>query len=116
MDASDPGALCGSVIDEIFARLGCSWGSEGAKRGPKNENIHILAVLTPQTARERPSSKHNSYLRYREVLWRQNRDFKFFRFGSRHGVPWADMGPPTGNRWAPGATSQPLFPSYMTLQ
>ena len=25
-------------------------GSEGAKRGPKNENIHILAVLTPQTA------------------------------------------------------------------
>ena len=33
-----------------LARLGCSRGSEGAKRGPKNENIHILAVLTPQTA------------------------------------------------------------------
>ena len=26
------------------------------------------------------------------------------------------MGPPTGNRWAPGATSGPLFPSNMTLQ
>ena len=27
-----------------------SRGSEGAKRGPKNENLHILAVLTPETA------------------------------------------------------------------
>jgi len=26
------------------------------------------------------------------------------------------MGPPTGNRGAPGATSGPLFPSNMTLQ
>ena len=26
------------------------------------------------------------------------------------------MGPPTGNRGAPGATSGPLFSSYMTLQ
>ena len=33
-----------------LARLGCSQGSEGAKRGPKNENLHILAVLTPETA------------------------------------------------------------------
>ena len=32
-----------------MARLGCSRGSEGAKRGPKNENLHILAVLTPET-------------------------------------------------------------------
>ena len=52
----------------------------------------------------------------REVLWRQNRDFKFFRFGSRTFACCADMGPPTGNRGAPGATSGPLFPSNMTLQ
>ena len=39
-----------------------------------------------------------------------------FRFGSRTFACCADMGPPTGNRGAPGATSGPLFPSHMTLQ
>ena len=28
----------------------------------------------------------------------------------------SDMGPPTGNRGAPGATGGPLFSSHMTLQ
>merc|ERR1712218_194449 len=31
-------------------RLGHPQGSEGARRGPKNENCHILAVSTPETA------------------------------------------------------------------
>ena len=30
--------------------LGHPRGSEGAKKGPKNENCHILAVSTPETA------------------------------------------------------------------
>ena len=29
---------------------GLRGGQKGAKRGPKNENLHILAVLTPETA------------------------------------------------------------------
>ena len=39
-----------------------------------------------------------------------------FRLASRMFACCADMGPPTGNRGAPGATSGPLFPSNMTLQ
>ena len=49
MDASPPGALCGSVFDAIWPVSAVPGAKRGAKRGPKNQN-HILAVLTPETA------------------------------------------------------------------
>ena len=54
-----------------------------------------------------------------EVLRRTqevHQGLEFFRLASRTFAPWADMGPPTGNRGAPGATGGPLFSSHMTLQ
>ena len=109
-------AHCVEVFWTPFGPSRPSPGSKGSKKGPKNGNFHILAVSTPKTALGQSSSKHKSYLRYRDGLWRFNRDFYLFRFSSRKLATWADMGPPTGNRGAPGATSGPLFPSHMTLQ
>ena len=50
MDVSDPGALCGSVFDEIWPVSAVPKAQRGPKGGPKNENLHMLAVLTPETA------------------------------------------------------------------
>ena len=115
MDASHLGTLYGSVLD---ARRPVS-AVPGAPRGPKGaQKMRIVTFWPfrpPKRPRGRSSSKHKSYLRYRDGLWRFNRDLNFFRFGSRKLATWADMGPPTGNRGAPGATSGPLFPSHMTL-
>merc|ERR1712055_1165551 len=95
------------------AVLGAPRGPEG---GPKMRIVTFWPFRPPKRPQGRSSSKHKSYLRYRNGLWRSNRDFKFLRFGSRKLATWADMGPPTGNQGAPGATSGPLFPSHMTLQ
>ena len=50
MDASHPGTLCGSVFDAIWPVSAVPGAQRGPKRGPKNENLHILAVLSPETA------------------------------------------------------------------
>ena len=116
LDASHPGTLCGSVLDArrpVSAVPGAPRGPEG---GPKMRIVTFRPFRPPKRPRGRSSSKYKSYLRYRNGLWRFNRDFNFFRFGSRTFACCADMGPPTGNRGAPGATSGPLFPSNMTLQ
>merc|ERR1739840_7689 len=88
----------------------------GPKRGPKMRIVTFWPFRAPKRPRGRSSSKHKSYLRYRDSLWRFNRDLIFFRFGSRTFACCADMGPPTGNRGALGPRVGPLFPSHMTLQ
>ena len=84
----------------IFLKKCCighpySRDSEGAKRAPKMKMFTFWLFRPPNRPQERSSSKHKSYLRYHEDLWRQNRD-------------WQPRGP--------GATSGPFFPSTMTLQ
>ena len=49
MDASDPGALCGSVFDAIWPVSAVPGAQRGPKGAPKIKNIRMLAVLTPQT-------------------------------------------------------------------
>ena len=50
MDASDPGALCGSVFDAIWPVSAVPKAQRGPKRAPKKGNFHISAVLTPKMA------------------------------------------------------------------
>jgi len=109
MDASHPDTLCGSVADPIRPVSAVPGAQRGPKRGPKMRIVTFWPFRAPKRPRGRSSSKHKSYLRYQESLWRFNRDLIFFRFGSRTFACCADMGPPTGNRGAPGATSGPLF-------
>merc|ERR1712091_341548 len=110
MDALHPGTLCGSVLDARRPVSAIPGAPRGPKGAPKMRIVTFWPFRPPKRPRGRSSSKHKSYLRYRNGLWRFNRDFNFFRFGSRKLATWADMGPPTGNRGAPGATSGPLFP------
>jgi hypothetical protein len=113
MDASHPDTLCGSVTDPIRPVSAVPGAQRGPKRGPKMRIVTFWPFRAPKRPRGRSSSKHKSYLRYRDSLWRFNRDLIFFRFGSRTFACCADMGPPTGNRGAPGATSGPLFPFHI---
>ena len=50
-------------VEVFLTPVGPSWlscGSEGAKKGPKNEIFHVLAVLSPKRSRGRSSSKYKS--------------------------------------------------------
>ena len=107
MDASHPGTLCGSVLDARRPVSAVPGAPRGPKGAPKMRIVTFWPFRPPKRPRGRSSSKHKSYLRYREGLWRFNWDFNFFRFGSRKLATWADMGPPTGNRGAPGAKNGP---------
>ena len=77
MDASHP-ANCVEVFRTPFSPSRPSLGPRGGQKGAQKWECHI-------------SSKHKSYLRYRDGLWRFNQDFYLFRFGSRKLATWADI-------------------------
>ena len=67
MDASHPDTLCGSVADPIRPVSAVPGAQRGPKRGPKMRIVTFWPFRAPKRPRGRSSSKHKSYLRYRDT-------------------------------------------------